>query len=379
MKKLLVFILLCPLFAAAQQTNHSFMFDGVQRDYIQYVPASYNGSTAVPIVFALHGLGDNMTNFANVGLNYVADTANFIVIVPQALVDPFVGASAWNSGAGISGFTLNSQVDDIGFIGAILDSLESNFNIDNRRLYACGFSMGGFMSHRLACEMNDRFAAIASVAGTIGGGITCTPGRAVPVCHFHGSGDATVAYVNNNYGMDAAEVVDFWVQNNACNASPIVTSLPDIANDGYTVEHFEYGSCSDNTAVEFFRVDSADHVWLGPSNDIFYTTEIWNFFAKHIHPNANIGVTEQLIVAKTTLYPNPANNAINLMLEATQPTSMQLTILDVTGRTVQRRLSKLTSGENSVQFDVSTLNSGIYFLRLTNDKYTETLEFVVSH
>jgi len=178
MKKIiLALVALIPLSFFSQLTTHSWDFDGETREYLMYVPSIYDGSTPVPVVFCLHGLGDNMNNFANIGMNYVADTANFIVITPQALVDNLSGSTAWNSGASAFGYVLNGSVDDIGFLGAIIDTLNTNLNIDLQRVYSCGFSMGGFMTNRMACERNDPNAAKASVAGTIGSEVTCKPGR----------------------------------------------------------------------------------------------------------------------------------------------------------------------------------------------------------
>ncbi len=348
-----------------QQSTESFTFDGETRQYIQYVPASYDPGTPIPVVFSLHGMGDNMTNFSNVGLHQVADTANFIVITPQALLDPLMSSSAWNSGAGMQGYTLNGNVDDISFLSAIMDTLEVNFNINISRIYSCGFSLGGFMSHRLACDLGHRVAAIASVAGTIGNDLVCTPSRAVPVCHFHGSGDGTVPFVGNGFGLDALDLIDFWVNNNACAASPTQTSLPDIAADNLTVEHFEYGSCTDNSGVEFFRVDSADHVWLSANNDISYTLEIWKFFSKYEHPYTNVGFEEQDAVREVSLYPNPATEAATLSINLSAGTDVRVDVHDALGRNVATFNQMLDNGINDLVIETTDLISGLYFVSLS--------------
>ena len=187
-----IFSLVFVAFTQAQQTSKTMQFGGLTRQYLEYVPAIYNSSTPVPIVICLHGLGDNMNNFAGIGMNYVADTADFIVLTPQAIVDPLASATAWNSGASYMGYQLNSGVDDVGFINALIDSTMALYNIDTTRIYVTGFSMGGFMANRLACELGDRLAAIASVSGTIGTALNCTNPDPIPVCHFHGTTDSTV-------------------------------------------------------------------------------------------------------------------------------------------------------------------------------------------
>lgn len=362
MKQLFTLLLSILTFGSfAQHTTHSFTWDGLTREYIKYVPASYDGTTAVPVVFCLHGLGDNMNNFKGIGMNYVADTANFIVITPQAIVDPLTNSTAWNSGASYMGYTLNSNVDDMGFFGAILDTLITNYNIDQSRVFSCGFSMGGFMTNRLGCEMNDRIAAIASVAGTIGTALNCTPGRAIPACHFHGTGDSTVYYEGNLYGNDAEDLALFWASNNNCNTTPTVTALPDIMADGYTVTHKLFSACDMGAEVELFRVDSADHVWLTPANDIFYTTEIWKFFAKHSFTDVSVNEIQNTL--SFDVYPNPSNGLVTLSLDDTKNVYYQ--VVDVLGRSV---FSAKPSALSEI-IDLSNVPNGTYLIKVTN---TET-------
>lgn len=358
--------------ASAQMTTNNFPYGGQTRQYIRYVPASYDGSTAVPVVLCLHGLGDNMNNFYNIGMNYVADTANFIVLVPQALVDQqFTNSTAWNSGASYMGFTLNPNVDDIGFLSALIDSTAANYNVDLTRVFSCGFSMGGFMSQRLACELNNKVAAVASVAGTIGGALNCQPGRAVPVCHFHGTGDSTVYYHGNLYGDDPEDMIAFWETNNGCSSGPIVTQLPDIANDGYTVTHTKYTSCDHNVDVELFRVDSADHVWLTPLNDISYTIEIWKFFMRFSH--YSLGVEEYNLIEDLNLYPNPASESVTINLSSNVSDKVSMKVYDVLGKEVYTEQVQLIQGVNNKTLGIESLPNGLYSLTIQvgNQNYVQ--------
>ena len=290
MKHLLLSLaLIVPFLLQAQTINETY--DGEARSYLKYIPSSYNGSEAVPLLFALHGLGDNVANFSGVGFHQLADANNFIVVTPQALVAILFSVpigTAWNSGAGVavgpSVITLNDDVDDIGWLESIMDAMISQYNIDTDRIYSTGFSMGSFMSQRLACELNDRVAAIASVAGAIGNGLDCQPGRAVPMCHFHGTADGTVGYTGNTYGTDAQVTVDFWRDNNGCDASPTSSTEGNIT-------HYEYNNC--DADVEFFSAEGVDHTWLfSPFN---YTNEIWNFLSRQ---SLNAGTVNAAPVAQ---------------------------------------------------------------------------------
>ena len=178
---LLMAVIFC-FFANAQSglNTRSMTWGDTERQYLEYVPSSYNASTPAPVLFVLHGLGDNMSNMFNAtGFRQIADAHGWIVITPQALNATIslmgysyeIGA-AWHSGAsgslGTMNIVVNEEVDDAGFLMAILDDLIANYNVDQNNVFCTGFSMGGFMSNRMAMEHGDRIKAIASVSGTIG-------------------------------------------------------------------------------------------------------------------------------------------------------------------------------------------------------------------
>lgn len=378
MKRLILLCMATCMGVAAfgQFSNHSFVFGGQTRQYRQYVPGIYDGSTQVPLVIALHGLGDDMTNFSGIGLNYFADTANFIVVTPQALVDQLSGSTAWNSGASAFGLTLNGTVDDVGFITALIDSMSAHYNINPNRVYACGFSLGAFMCHRLACELNDRIAAIGAVAGTIGTNLNCQPGRAVPVLHFHGTADATISYTSNSFGMSTEPTMQFWATNNGCTAGPDTTHVPDIANDGYTVDHLEWSGCSHNFGVEFFKVYGADHIWLGPLNDIFYTAEIWRFFNKYVHPNGMAALHSPVAGPSINIFPNPTTDECRVDLVLEKHEALRWYLLDLQGRVLQSETQSGNVGDNHLRIDLSKLSAGAYLFRLEGKNWTQQRRIV---
>ncbi len=350
---LLVFIFLSFFNLTNAQTNKTMLFEGQLREYKEYVPAIYNANTPVPVVFCLHGLGDNMNNFYNIGMNYIADTANFIVITPQAM-NSMMG-NAWNSGASYYGIVLNGNINDVGFIHAILDSLDQEYNIDLSRIYACGFSMGGFMSNRLACESTDKFAAIASVAGTIGNSLQCNPWGNIPVCHFHGTNDSTVKYINNDYGIDAEDLVNYWVTHNNCDTVAVHTALPDLVADGKTVEHYYYGNGNNNTSVEFYKINGGEHEWLYyPQNDITYTILIWNFLRKHSKTPTSI--QKQNYTPKFEVFPNPASAFFIVESNITE----QISIYDIQGKLILNH--KCTTEKTTI--NTQNFAPGIYIVKL---------------
>jgi len=358
----------------AQWHTKSYVHQTLTRQYMVYVPANYNASNPASMVIALHGLGDNMTNFSQHGFNLLADTANIIVVVPQAISDPLAG-TAWNSGAGLSSYYPNSTVNDVGFLNSLIDTIKANYSIHNSRVFMCGFSMGGFMTQRMALQSNTKLKAIASLSGTIGSGITnYAPGRSIPVAHFHGTADATVAYSGNSYGIDAIPLINFWITNNACNTPPDSSRFADIASDGYTIDLFKYTGSTVNNDVWFYRMNNAPHTVLKqPTNDITETTEMWRFFRRHFETTTN---TPELAEEKRILaFPNPANNFINLILPETSE-KMTIELYSIEGSCLY---SKQISANNFHQIILNNtlFSNGIYILRVCGNTVNLSQQIII--
>lgn len=347
-------LFLIPTVTFSQWTQKTIQHEGIQRQYWIYVSPNYDANTPASLVVTLHGMGDNATNFKGINFHLVADTANIIILAPDALVDGLTGMTAWNSSAGIMGISPNPTINDVGFINTIVSETIADYSVEATKTYVCGFSMGGFMTQKLAMEVYSPFAAFASVAGTFGSGLSVSsPGRAIPIAHFHGTEDATVGYESNIFGSNVEDLVDFWVDNNNCNPTPVHTFLPDSPLDTFTVEHFLYEN-QNNMVVELFKVNNAGHIWLQGDHDISYTAEIWNFFNKHTHQNLSIGEEN---IHDFALYPNPTKDFITVEIEHLHAQS--ISIQDLSGKEVY-------NGEiNGIaKIDVSTLTSGLYFVKI---------------
>ena len=148
MKKILISILATTaLFTSGySQTfiSQTIQNDGLTRGYSIYVPASYDGTTNFPLLFNLHGGGG--TNSAwqvSADMRPIADTADFILVYPQARPDPSDGNS-FNWIPKVPG-----TFDDVPFFSSLIDTIASNYQIDQHRIYACGYSLGGDMAFEL--------------------------------------------------------------------------------------------------------------------------------------------------------------------------------------------------------------------------------------
>jgi polyhydroxybutyrate depolymerase len=370
--------------------NTTFTYDGRTREYRTYVPANYDVTKPSSLIIVLHGLGGSMNDAANVGITNIADTANIILLSPQALDynSPFgLIAAAWNSGIsltipGLGSFPVNADVNDVSFISAIMDTAKTHYAINNARVYVCGASLGGFMTERLACEVSDRFAAAASVMGTYALALPpCNPGKVVPIAHFHGTADEVVSYngellyAGNAFpvGLSVDSLVKKWVSINGCNPLPVHETWPNTNGDNISVEHFIYADAEEKSRVELFKVNGGTHFWYQGSNtggEIDYATEIWKFFNKQYNYANGTNVTDISYSNEIKLFPNPANDRIFVQSGADV---VSVEVMDIYG-------SVKYSGKNTIGgINVTTLAPGIYMARVKSIKGDWIVKKFVKH
>jgi polyhydroxybutyrate depolymerase len=363
MKKhlLTLIVFISVLFSAKAQTTiiDSIFVGGEYRSYRLYVPAIYTGATARPLVLNLHGYTSNAqaqqlySNFEP-----IADTANFLMVYPNGTY--LSGQRFWN--AGIS----NTLVNDIAFLSALIDSLDLTYNINLNRVYSCGMSNGGYMSHTLACELSNRITAIASVTGSIFTqqyGPNCHPTRPVPVMQIHGTNDPTVAYVGSSTSMPVDSVIKYWVTKNNCNPIATFSNVPNTnTTDGCTVEHYAYSGGLSGSSVELYKVINGAHTWpgspfvIGVTNlDMNASKEIWRFFNKYSLSNLTAINENELLSKSLTVYPNPATTVLHIKSKNSL-SGLSVEITDVLGKVV---MTGMAIGNSVSLIDIK---AGIYFI-----------------
>lgn len=377
----LFFVLVISSSVFSQSVIRNIMHDGIQREYRIYVPAVYDGTEAVPLLFNLHGYTSNGFQQEIYGdFRPVADTANFILVHPEGTLD-LSGTNFWNAFG-----SPNETVDDVGFISALIDSVSTEYNIDANRVYSTGMSNGGFMSYKLACELSSRIAAIASVTGSMPTTLTssCSPGRPVPVMQIHGTADPTVPYLGNPLAFmeSIADVVDYWVANNNCNTTAIETSVPDTSSaDLCTTDHFVYAGGDAGSSVELYRVNGGAHTWPGShpdfvnllgmgvtSWDFSACGEIWRFFSQY-RLNELVGVEDDEDRVEFSVYPNPSSGVFQLMFE--DAANRLLVVRNTLGQLVY-------SNQISSQFtEIEITNTGVYLLTVEEEGVRRTKKLVV--
>ncbi len=238
--------------------NARSMISGNQnRNYILYVPAEYDGKTALPLVFLFHGSGGSPKKIMeSTGLANIADKKKFFIAAPEGLM------KTWNIVASNPG----GRNEDVNFVKALIEHIGSKLAIDKRRIYAVGMSKGATFSSRLGCDLSNDIAAIGGAAG-VDFFNDCISTRALPVIHFFGTEDTW--YSN---GDDSAVK---WAEKNGCQKIPKTKKILK------EVDQVTYVSCKNNAEVIIYRIEGGGHVW--PSSPDA-TNLIWNFFEAHPMP-----------------------------------------------------------------------------------------------
>lgn len=244
---------------------------GEARTYRLFAPATLAPNKAVPLVMVLHGGGNSAASVAQTTqFDRFAATDEFIVVYPEG------SGGYWNGGFCCGG----KEVDDVGFLAALIDRLAGEYKIDRSRVFVVGVSNGAIMAYRFACDRADLIAAVASVAGAM---IVedCHPSRPVSIMELHGTADNSVPYNGGRVQPRAARakadvpptaaVVRKWVENNGCGADPTVTTEGPVSTS-------KWSACVANKSVTLMTVQGGSHTWfapgLGPANGAIDATVV---------------------------------------------------------------------------------------------------------
>jgi polyhydroxybutyrate depolymerase len=244
-------------------TVHAMTFGGLDRSYRLYIPGGL--ASPAPLVVMLHGgFGSAQQAERAYGWDQLADSAKFVVAYPD-------GADrAWNVN-GCCGRPAQENIDDVGFITAVVNDISGNVGVDAKRVYATGISNGGMMTYTLACNTGT-YAAIGPDSATQLD--ACKSPHPTSVIHIHGTADRLIRY-GGGPGMGVAHIDGpavpdlnaFWRNVDQCGAPAVST------NAAVTTSTAD---CADGRNVVLMTVDGGGHEW--PS---FATQALWTFFAAH--------------------------------------------------------------------------------------------------
>lgn len=234
------------------------------------IPDSYDAGTATPLIVLLHGYtssGANQDNY--MGFSKIADDYGFLLVAPDGTREAGGNESRfWNASDACCNF-YGSEVDDSGYVQSIIETMKSEYNVDDKRVYLVGHSNGGFMSYRMAYDHSDTIAAIASLAGATQLGDREAPLNPVNVLQIHGTADGTIAYaggdIQENRYPGAVATVRQWAGYNGCRQEGKAREMRDLdaSLPGFEtgVLKFDIG-CKPGGSSELWTISSGPHVPL---------------------------------------------------------------------------------------------------------------------
>lgn len=274
---------------------HALEHEGLEREYYLFLPPGLE--PGAPLVVVLHGRGGTAEGMAALtGFDDVAARHGFAVVYPQGV------QNQWNYVAGIEGYDL--PMDDLSFLPALVAELVEAHDLDPRRVYVAGFSNGGYMAQRLACDGRDVFAAFATVgaAGYAGLPGVCGGGAPVSLLMMHGTDDAVVPFggmvVEGPNGpvtllASVQQTLSYWAQYAGCDANARSRTVPQQGlSPGTEVQVFSVTGCQGGHELELVVVYGGGHNWPGRpgilredvagrvNRDVHASEYIWEFFAR---------------------------------------------------------------------------------------------------
>ena len=278
-KFLYVFAFVILLFYSCKKRlyNSIYNHDNLDRTYVLYKPV--NLPENAPLVFVLHSYGryakDHMQSLQ---LDSIAEINKFMVCYPQGTLDVNTGKPYWNGGLA------SNTIDDVGYLTGLAKYLQTKYNLDPNRTFACGISTGGFMSYTLACESPDVFKAIASVTGTMSGhtwdnrNSTAHP---IPVLQISGMTDKVVPIdgsMSTEYGWGGAPhmdiIMNYWREFNEC-------SQVDTLSISSNIYAYHYKKGLNDNEVWYYKLEGFGHDLPTLDNSGLNSNElIWKFFSK---------------------------------------------------------------------------------------------------
>ncbi len=258
-----------------------------------HLPPGHNAAKKYPLVMVLHGGAANADYAVRMSeMNPLADQHGFIAVYPNGTGIYQHAVLTWNAG-NCCGWAHEHNIDDVGFLNALLTRLETAYGADSARIYVTGISNGAMMAYRLACELSHRITAIAPVAGTLNYDGP-PPKNPVSVLHFHGTADQHAPYDGGTgsktlyprIDRPVRETIRFWVQHNGCRQTPMLKQDGAIMCETYT------GGRSGSEVI-LYTLQGEGHTWPGgkpgirngnmdlPTQALRATALIWSFFSRH--------------------------------------------------------------------------------------------------
>jgi len=374
------------------QLSDSLLWQGQSRTFTVYVPSDYSSTRRYPLILALHpGLSNAAQHAESAQWHVLGEQEKFITVYPNGTRStPASNTRLWNA---YNQPSTVAQVDDVGFLNALLNHLIRRYAIDTCRVYSSGFSNGAMMTYRMACDATQRFAAIAPLSGGWGYGadgfcgdgncngdpagscgwnmanVNCRPSKRLPVIFMKGSleGDNLPTCRGTTDSLNKL----YWRTFLNCRQVRIDT----VSRSNERVIREIYTSCQDGTEFQFLSVIGNSHQWHSPA-----TTMFWEFLKRFSscaaqqatsvhgghHDRRFTDATNNVLTNAFVLSPNPASDLVSVRFRLEKAERVWLKLFNALGQEVAQILDEtLPAGEHEKALDIRwwSLPQGTYFLR----------------
>lgn len=293
MKKYFLIIICLNAFqfeANSQNIEDTVMIFGRDRFYRVHLPINYNYQKEYPVVFVFHGgLGnpDNIEQTTNFSVK--SDKEDFIVVYPYgtgAFPKKLLTWNTWDC----CGYADKNDINEVEFVNLVLQEVKEKYRVNDKMIYATGFSNGGMMCYLVACEMSDKFAAVAPVAATMFKTEQCPAGSEISMIIFNSVDDKHIPYeggvgeesIVQVEKLPVEKVVEYWKDKFSC----VFFNQSDSPN----FHRINYGN-GNGTEIIFYKMLQGGHSWPGgergrqradkPVKEVSATDLIWDFFKNH--------------------------------------------------------------------------------------------------
>jgi polyhydroxybutyrate depolymerase len=258
-------------------TTRTVTVGGLERSFVLSAPTTVTSGARLPLLIMLHGAGADAAGFASLtGMTSLAEQSHFVVVYANGTQAADVpGELSWNSGV-CCGAPSRAGIDDVAFIDRLIAEVEATLQTDPARVFVAGFSNGGMLSYRLACELGDRGAGSARIAGIadVAGAFNlpqCADARPTAVLVLHGTADTVVPYdggptspgVAARFGTwlnaSVADSTAAWAGTNQCQSEPAVEITG-------AIETSSFVGCVAGAPLKLVTIAGGSHRWPTRSN-----------------------------------------------------------------------------------------------------------------
>jgi polyhydroxybutyrate depolymerase len=256
---------------AVDPTLHTITVQGMRpRKYYVNVPSTYVPGTASPLLIGFHGIGGSAAIFREWSkLDLYVEERGMIAVYPEGYGPEFGVEASWNAGLCCGLANLN-ELDDVTLTSAIIDSIEAKYMIDKSRVWAVGFSNGGMLSYRLACELSEKITAIGVGAGSLMSK-NCNTTKPVSIIHLHGASDADILFNGSGFYNTRDVVSNITTVNAQFGCIDVSSSITKV--EGQTDWKW---SCQNGTDVQIIKYEGQGHEWT-----FAWTKEVIRFLFAH--------------------------------------------------------------------------------------------------